>query len=102
KPELLARRSEHEIRMRLWQVEQLLPTLAESYPERAAAGEREKRLDRLEARSGGVAPRIQEAQKALAAVGGPHEEHIQDRQGGHGDHQQMAQPSAAHEEQAQG
>src|SRR5438309_9742323 len=87
--------------MGLRQVEQLLPPLAEPYPEWAPAPEREKRLDHLETRPRGIAPRVPEAQEALAAVGDPHEEDVQDWQGGHGDHQQMRSEEHTSELQSQ-
>ena len=66
--ELLGEHREHEIGVRLGQVEQLLHARAEADAEPLAAADRDQRLHELEAAVERVAPGIEEARQAAQAV----------------------------------
>ena len=73
--ELLDEHGEHEVRVRLRQVEQLLHALAQAHAAPFAAADRHQRLRQLEARRERIRPRIAERHEPHDAIVGREREH---------------------------
>ena len=96
--ELFGQHREHEVRVRLREVEELLHARPEADPEPLAAPDRDQRLHELEAAVERVLPGVAEGREAAHAVGRGDGEQ---RHAGHGDQhrdEQVVEPHAGEEQ----